>query len=125
MSLYERIKSSQAKISLLGLGYAGMPLAVTFAARGVKAVENSRRGIDIAFTNELAMAFDRMGIDTREGIDGMNTEWNALNFYPGLVGGHCIGAGPYYERTGRHVCPAAQRGESPDRRQERPEQGSN
>ena len=46
--------------------------------------------------NELAMVFDRMGIDTNEVVDGMNTKWNALGFRPGLVGGHCIGVDPYY-----------------------------
>ena len=46
--------------------------------------------------NELAMVFDRMGISTKEVIDAMNTKWNALGFYPGLVGGHCIGIDPYY-----------------------------
>ena len=57
--------------------------------------------------NELAMVFDRMGIDTGEVVDGMNTKWNALGFRPGLVGGHCIGVDPYYfmyeaERLGYH-----------------------
>jgi len=60
-----------------------------------------------AFVNELAMVFDRMGIDTNEVIDGMNTKWNALGFRPGLVGGHCIGVDPYYftyqaEKLGYH-----------------------
>ncbi|MBQ9607444.1 MAG: nucleotide sugar dehydrogenase, partial [Lachnospiraceae bacterium] len=59
------------------------------------------------FMNELAMVFDRMGIDTGEVIDGMNTKWNALGFRPGLVGGHCIGVDPYYftyeaEKLGYH-----------------------
>jgi len=57
--------------------------------------------------NELAMVFDRMGIDTNEVVDGMNTKWNALGFRPGLVGGHCIGVDPYYftyeaEKLGYH-----------------------
>ena len=57
--------------------------------------------------NELALVFDRMGIDTNEVVDGMNTKWNALGFRPGLVGGHCIGADPYYftydaEKLGYH-----------------------
>lgn len=76
-------------------------------AEAVKVVENSQRDINIAFMNELAMVFDRMGIDTNEVIDGMNTKWNALGFRPGLVGGHCIGVDPYYftyeaERLGYH-----------------------
>lgn len=65
-------------------------------AEAVKLVENSQRDINIAFMNEMAMAFERMGIDTNEVVDGMNTKWNALGFRPGLVGGHCIGVDPYY-----------------------------
>jgi UDP-N-acetyl-D-glucosamine/UDP-N-acetyl-D-galactosamine dehydrogenase len=65
-------------------------------AEAAKVVENSQRDINIAFMNELAMVFDRMGIDTNEVINAMNTKWNALGFYPGLVGGHCIGVDPYY-----------------------------
>lgn len=76
-------------------------------AEAVKVVENSQRDMNIAFMNELAMVFDRMGIDTNEVVDGMNTKWNALGFRPGLVGGHCIGVDPYYftyeaERLGYH-----------------------
>jgi len=76
-------------------------------AEAAKVVENSQRDINIAFMNELAMVFDRMGIDTKEVIDAMNTKWNALGFYPGLVGGHCIGVDPYYfiyqaEKLGYH-----------------------
>lgn len=76
-------------------------------AEAAKVVENSQRDINIAFINELAMAFDRMGIDTSEVIDAMNTKWNALGFRPGLVGGHCIGVDPYYfvyeaEKLGYH-----------------------
>ncbi len=76
-------------------------------AEAAKVVENSQRDINIAFINELAMAFDRMGIDTAEVIEAMNTKWNALGFRPGLVGGHCIGVDPYYfvyeaEKLGYH-----------------------
>ena len=76
-------------------------------AEAAKVVENSQRDINIAFINELAMAFDKMGIDTSEVIDAMNTKWNALGFRPGLVGGHCIGVDPYYfiyeaEKLGYH-----------------------
>jgi len=76
-------------------------------AEAAKVVENSQRDINIAFMNELAMVFDKMGIDTQEVIEAMNTKWNALRFYPGLVGGHCIGVDPYYfvyeaERLGYH-----------------------
>lgn len=65
-------------------------------AEAAKVVENSQRDINIAFMNELAMVFDKMGIDTNEVVDAMNTKWNALGFRPGLVGGHCIGVDPYY-----------------------------
>lgn len=76
-------------------------------AEAAKVIENSQRDINIAFMNELAMVFDRMGIDTKEVIDAMNTKWNALGFTPGLVGGHCIGVDPYYfvyeaEKLGYH-----------------------
>jgi UDP-N-acetyl-D-glucosamine/UDP-N-acetyl-D-galactosamine dehydrogenase len=76
-------------------------------AEAAKVVENSQRDINIAFMNELAMVFDRMGIDTKEVIDAMNTKWNSLGFHPGLVGGHCIGIDPYYfiyqaEKLGYH-----------------------
>lgn len=76
-------------------------------AEAAKVVENSQRDINIAFMNELAMAFDKMGIDTNEVVEAMNTKWNALGFRPGLVGGHCIGVDPYYfvyeaEKLGYH-----------------------
>lgn len=63
------------------------PVSTIKTAEAVKVVENSQRDINIAFMNELAMVFDRMGIDTNEVVDGMNTKWNALGFRPGLVGG--------------------------------------
>lgn len=76
-------------------------------AEAAKVVENSQRDINIAFMNELAMVFNRMNIDTMEVVKAMNTKWNALKFYPGLVGGHCIGVDPYYfvyeaEKLGYH-----------------------
>lgn len=83
------------------------PVSNIRTAEAIKVVENSQRDINIAFMNELAMVFDRMGIDTNEVVDGMNTKWNALGFRPGLVGGHCIGVDPYYftyeaEKLGYH-----------------------
>jgi UDP-N-acetyl-D-galactosamine dehydrogenase len=83
------------------------PVSSIKTAEAIKVVENSQRDINIAFMNELAMVFDKMGIDTNEVIDGMNTKWNALGFRPGLVGGHCIGVDPYYftyeaEKLGYH-----------------------
>lgn len=65
-------------------------------AEAAKLVENAQRDINIAFMNELAMVFHRMGIDTNEVAKAMDTKWNALGFRPGLVGGHCIGIDPYY-----------------------------
>lgn len=83
------------------------PVSDIKTAEAIKVVENSQRDINIAFMNELAMVFDKMGIDTAEVVAGMNTKWNALRFYPGLVGGHCIGVDPYYftyeaEKLGYH-----------------------
>lgn len=83
------------------------PVSSIKTAEAIKVVENSQRDINIAFMNELSMVFERMGIDTNEVVDGMNTKWNALGFRPGLVGGHCIGVDPYYftyeaEKLGYH-----------------------
>lgn len=91
----------------LVIGVGTYPVSSIKTAEAIKVVENSQRDINIAFMNELAMVFDRMGIDTNEVIDGMNTKWNALGFRPGLVGGHCIGVDPYYftyeaEKLGYH-----------------------
>lgn len=65
-------------------------------AEAAKAIENAQRDVNISFVNELALIFDKMGIDTREVLDAASTKWNFLKFTPGLVGGHCIGVDPYY-----------------------------
>lgn len=65
-------------------------------AEASKAIENAQRDVNISFVNELALIFDRMGIDTTEVLEAAGTKWNFLNFKPGLVGGHCIGVDPYY-----------------------------
>lgn len=83
------------------------PVSTIKTAEAVKVIENSQRDINIAFMNEIAMICDRLGIDTFEVLQGMNTKWNALGFKPGLVGGHCIGVDPYYltnvaEKLGYH-----------------------
>lgn len=65
-------------------------------AEAAKVIENSQRDINIAFVNELAKIFSRMGIDTQEVLEAAGTKWNFLPFKPGLVGGHCIGVDPYY-----------------------------
>src|SRR5258708_25601475 len=65
-------------------------------AEAAKVIENSQRDVNIAFVNELALIFERMGIDTHEVLEAAGTKWNFLRFKPGLVGGHCIGVDPYY-----------------------------
>lgn len=65
-------------------------------AEAAKVIENSQRDINIAFVNELAVIFERIGIDTHEVLEAAATKWNFLPFKPGLVGGHCIGVDPYY-----------------------------
>jgi UDP-N-acetyl-D-galactosamine dehydrogenase len=65
-------------------------------AEASKAIENAQRDVNISFVNELALIFDRMGIDTNDVLDAAGTKWNFLKFKPGLVGGHCIGVDPYY-----------------------------
>ncbi|MCH2193783.1 nucleotide sugar dehydrogenase [Kordia sp.] len=65
-------------------------------AEAAKVIENSQRDINIAFVNELALIFGKLGIDTHEVLEAAGTKWNFLSFTPGLVGGHCIGVDPYY-----------------------------
>ena len=65
-------------------------------AEASKAIENAQRDVNISFVNELALIFDKMGIDTSEVLEAAGTKWNFLQFKPGLVGGHCIGVDPYY-----------------------------
>jgi UDP-N-acetyl-D-galactosamine dehydrogenase len=65
-------------------------------AEAAKAIENAQRDVNISFVNELALIFDRIGIDTNDVIEAAATKWNFLKFKPGLVGGHCIGVDPYY-----------------------------
>ena len=65
-------------------------------AEAAKVIENTQRDINIAFVNELAVIFSKMGINTKEVLKAAGTKWNFLNFFPGLVGGHCIGIDPYY-----------------------------
>lgn len=65
-------------------------------AEAAKVIENSQRDINIAFMNELSIIFNKLGIDTKSVLEAAGTKWNFLNFFPGLVGGHCIGVDPYY-----------------------------
>jgi UDP-N-acetyl-D-galactosamine dehydrogenase len=76
-------------------------------AEASKAIENAQRDVNISFVNELALIFDRLGIDTHEVLEAAGTKWNFLKYKPGLVGGHCIGVDPYYlaykaEQAGYH-----------------------
>lgn len=76
-------------------------------AEAAKVIENSQRDINIAFMNELSIIFNKMGVDTKAVLEAAGTKWNFLNFFPGLVGGHCIGVDPYYltykaEQLGYH-----------------------
>ncbi len=65
-------------------------------AEAAKVIENTQRDLNIALMNELALIFDRLGIDTKNVLDAAGSKWNFLKFHPGLVGGHCIGVDPYY-----------------------------
>ena len=76
-------------------------------AEAAKVIENSQRDINIAFMNELSIIFNKLGIDTKSVLEAAGTKWNFLKFFPGLVGGHCIGVDPYYltykaEQAGYH-----------------------
>ena len=93
--------------------YASIVTAGTFKASSIrvaeaaKVIENTQRDLNIALMNELAIIFNRLGLDTAEVLEAAGTKWNFLPFRPGLVGGHCIGVDPYYlthkaEETGYH-----------------------
>jgi nucleotide sugar dehydrogenase len=85
-----------AKVYELVVG-AGVHRAESIkVAEAAKVIENSQRDINIAFMNELSTIFNKMGIDTKSVLEAAGTKWNFLKFYPGLVGGHCIGVDPYY-----------------------------
>ena len=76
---------------------AGTHLAPSMkVAEASKAIENAQRDVNISFVNELALIFDKIGIDTTDVLEAAGTKWNFLKFRPGLVGGHCIGVDPYY-----------------------------
>ena len=82
--------------------YKSIITAGTFKAASIKvaeaskAIENAQRDVNISFVNELALIFDRVGIDTQDVLDAAGTKWNFLKYKPGLVGGHCISVDPYY-----------------------------
>lgn len=82
--------------------YKSIITAGTFKAASIKvaeaskAIENAQRDLNISFVNELALIFDKIGIDTNDVLEAASTKWNFLKYKPGLVGGHCIGVDPYY-----------------------------
>ena len=94
--------STPAALKEIDLVYSAIITAGTFAASSIqvaeaaKVIENTQRDINIAFVNELSIIFSRLNLDTREVLEAASTKWNFLKFFPGLVGGHCIGVDPYY-----------------------------
>ena len=94
--------STPAVARLVDLLYGEIIMAGTHLASSIrvaeaaKVIENTQRDLNIALINELAIIFNKMGIDTEEVLDAAGSKWNFLNFRPGLVGGHCIGVDPYY-----------------------------
>ena len=102
-----------ATLATLAAAYGTIVKAGIFQASSIrvaeaaKVIENAQRDLNIAFMNELAIIFNRMGLDTAEVLEAAGTKWNFLKFRPGLVGGHCIGVDPYYltyqaEKFGHH-----------------------
>jgi UDP-N-acetyl-D-galactosamine dehydrogenase len=94
--------SDDESADIIAKVYGEVILAGTYKASSIrvaeaaKVIENTQRDINIAFMNELAIIFDKLGIDTKEVLQAAGTKWNFINFTPGLVGGHCIGVDPYY-----------------------------
>jgi UDP-N-acetyl-D-galactosamine dehydrogenase len=88
----ERVAALYQSVITAGIYRAGS----IKVAEAAKVVENAQRDLNISFVNELALIFDKLGIDTGQVLDAAATKWNFLNFRPGLVGGHCIGVDPYY-----------------------------
>ncbi len=88
----ERVKDMYGSIITAGV----YPASCIKVAEAAKVIENTQRDLNIALMNELAIIFDRIGIDTLEVLKAAGTKWNFLPFRPGLVGGHCIGVDPYY-----------------------------
>lgn len=99
----ERVAKAYSQVVSAGV-YRAASIRVAEAA---KVIENTQRDLNIALMNELAIIFNRMGLDTQEVLEAAGTKWNFLKFKPGLVGGHCIGVDPYYltyqaEKFGHH-----------------------
>jgi UDP-N-acetyl-D-galactosamine dehydrogenase len=102
-----------ATLEIVAQVYASVVEAGVFRAASIKVaeaakvIENTQRDLNIALMNELAVIFERLGIDTNDVLEAAGTKWNFLRFRPGLVGGHCIGVDPYYlthkaEKIGYH-----------------------
>ncbi|MBC7622395.1 MAG: nucleotide sugar dehydrogenase [Aeromicrobium sp.] len=103
-STLDRVAAAYESVVTAGV-YRASSIQVAEAA---KVIENTQRDLNIALMNELAIIFNRMGLDTKEVLDAAGTKWNFLKFKPGLVGGHCIGVDPYYltyqaEKFGHHA----------------------
>ena len=105
--------STEATAKFVDELYASVVTAGTYRAKNIKTaeaakvIENVQRDVNIALVNDLAMLFDKLGLDSSEVIDASATKWNFLPFRPGLVGGHCIGVDPYYltykaQKVGHH-----------------------
>jgi len=105
--------STQKTAKFIDILYSSIITAGTYKAKSIKvaeaskAIENAQRDVNISFVNELALIFDRLGIDTQDVLDAAGTKWNFLKYKPGLVGGHCISVDPYYltykaENVGYH-----------------------
>ena len=105
--------STQETSKFIDILYSSIITAGTYKAKSIKvaeaskAIENAQRDVNISFVNELALIFDRLGIDTQDVLDAAGTKWNFLKYKPGLVGGHCISVDPYYlaykaENVGYH-----------------------
>jgi UDP-N-acetyl-D-galactosamine dehydrogenase len=88
----ERVRQVYASVITAGV----YPASSIKVAEAAKVIENTQRDLNIALMNELAIIFDRIGIDTQEVLQAAGSKWNFLPFHPGLVGGHCIGVDPYY-----------------------------
>ncbi len=94
--------SSKETLDIVDQLYSNIVTAGTFrtssikVAEAAKIIENTQRDVNIALINELALIFNKLNINTKEVLDAASTKWNFLQFYPGLVGGHCIGVDPYY-----------------------------
>jgi UDP-N-acetyl-D-galactosamine dehydrogenase len=94
-AVLERVAAAYGAVVVAGIHKA----PTIMVAEAAKVIENTQRDLNIALMNELALIFDKKGIKTRDVLEAAGTKWNFLKFFPGLVGGHCIGVDPYYLTT--------------------------